>query len=587
MKNLKAKRKEKKKRDLRIDILIAINIIIAGLAIYRLFFIQVLNQEFYAALAEDQHYIFEELVPERGQIFAQDKYSDQLFPLATNRKLCIIYGVPKQISDPEATAETLAGILEMDQEDILKRFQNRDDLYEPIKNRVPEEKFALIEEADLRGIYCTPESWRVYPEETLAAHILGFVGYVKDEKMGRYGLEGYYEENLVGTPGYLEAEQDVAGRWISIGMKKIKPAIDGEDLILTLDRAIQYKVEAELRKALEKWGADSGSIIVMDPASGGILAMASLPGYNNNDYSEIEDVNIFNNAAIFDHYEPGSVFKPICMAIALDKGVVSPDTTYIDTGTVSVGGYTIHNYDEKTYGEQTMANVLERSINTGMVFVNQHLGVERLHDGLVSLGFNDLTGIDLDTEAVTEVKPAKKWRESNLATVGYGQGIAITPVKLITAIAAIANNGKLVAPRMVKEIVHHQEDGSLEKEIVEPQVVRQAISPSAAATLTAMLVGAVENGFAKTGRVPGYKFAGKTGTAQIPLQEGKGYHEDQVITSFVGYGPIEEPRFVILVKLDNPKSGDNYEVVGANTAGPIFKELAQFLVNYLQIPPSE
>ncbi len=587
VKKLVVRRKKKQKRDFRIDVLIAVNFVVAFLIVYRLFVVQVINYDFYTALAQNQHEVLTELIPERGQIFARDKYSEDLYPLASNQKLNIVYAVPNQIQDEEETARKLAEILEMDQEEILARIQKENDLYEPLKNKVTDEKTEQILEADLPGIGITPESWRIYPEGNLASHILGFVGYVDKKRQGRYGVEGFYEEGLVGEAGFLEAEKDVAGRWISIGKKEIKPARDGDDLILTIDRAIQYKVEAKLLEAVEKWGADSGSIIIMDPQTGGILALANYPNYDNNQYSRVPDIDIFNNAAIFDRYEPGSAFKPVCMAIALDEEVVSPNTTYTDLGSVNVGGYTIHNYDYKTYGVQTMTNVLEKSINTGMVFVNEHLGADRLYNGLVKFGFNDLTGIDLDSEAATELKLPKTWRSSNLATIGYGQGIAVTPIKLVTAFSTIANQGNLMVPRVVSEIIHHNEDGSETYEKVEPKVVRQVVKPSVAATLSAMLVSAVENGFAKTGRVPGYHLAGKTGTAQIPLKEERGYDPDKVITSFIGYGPIEDPRFVILVKLDNPKSSGDYRVVGANTAGPVFRELAQFLVNYYQIPPAE
>lgn len=584
MRKYKAK---KKRKDIRIWFLVGLNFLIAAVIIWRLFVIQVVNHSFYTALAQNQHQVISELQPERGEILVRDKYSEELYPLASNQKLNLVYAVPKQIVASEETAEKIAPILEMDYEEIIKRLSKEDDLYEPLKHKVSDEKIAELDNLGLSGIDWTPESWRVYPEGGLASHILGFVGFVDEGMQGRYGVESYYEKSLRGKPGFIEVEKDVAGRWISIGQREIKPAIDGDDLVLTIDRAVQYKVEAELSRAVKKWGADSGSIIIMNPQDGGILAMANYPDYNNNQYSEVSDINIFNNSAIFEHYEPGSAFKPICMAIALDYGVVSPTTTYTDTGSVSVGGYTIHNYDHKSYGVQNMTNVLEKSINTGMVFVNRHTGRERLYNGLERFGLNDLTGIDLDSEAETKLKPMNKWRASNVATVGYGQGIALTPIKLITAISAIANNGKLVAPHIVSEIIHHNEDGSETKEVFEPKVVRQVVKPQTAATLSAMLVSAVENGFAKTGRVEGYHLAGKTGTAQIPLKEERGYDPDQVITSFVGFGPIEEPRFAILVKLDNPKSGENYRVVGANTAGPVFRELAQFLVNYYQIPPAE
>jgi len=580
-------KKHHKRHDIRIDILLAVVFLIMGLIIFRLFVVQVVNHSFYVALAQDQHQVVASLTPERGQIFVQDKYSDALYPLASNQKLNLVYAVPKQIKNPDDFAKKLAPILEIDEKVILERVSKEDDLYEPLKNKVTDEKVEEIKKLDLKGVGFTRESWRIYPEGGLAAHILGFVGYDGDQRKGRYGVEGYYEQRLAGKSGHLEAERDVAGRWISIGKKEIKPAVNGDDLILTLDRAIQYKAEAELKSATEKWGADSASIIVMNPQDGEILVMANYPTYDNNKYAEVKDINIFNNAAIFEHYEPGSAFKPICMAVALDEGVVAPGTTYTDTGAANIGGYTIHNYDNKSYGVQTMTNVLEKSINTGMVFVNEHLGAEKLYNGLLKLGFNELSGIDLDSEANTELNNPQLWRESNLATIGYGQGIAVTPIELANATAAMAGNGNLVTPHIVKEIIHYNPDGTETREKIPAKIVRQALKPGTAATISAMLVSSVDNGYAKTGRVPGYHLAGKTGTAQVPLKSERGYDPEKVITSFIGYGPIEDPKFLILVKFDNPKSGPNFQADGVNTAAPVFKELVQFLVNYYQIPPSE
>jgi len=579
--------KKEQRRDFRLDILTAVIFLIGGVIFFRLFTLQILNHDFYAALASNQHQIIESLMPERGQIFARDKYSETVFPLASNQKLTLVYAIPKYIKNREEFAAKLAPILEMDKEAIAKRIDKENDLYEPLKNKVTDEKVEAIKRLNLKGAGFTAESWRVYPEAGLASHILGFVGYDGDQRKGRYGLEGYYEEKLAGAPGFLEAEKDVAGRWISIGKKELKPAQDGDDLILTIDRAVQYKAEAELAKAVEKWSADSGTIIVLDPQSGGILAMANNPNYNNNDYAAVSDVNVFNNNAIFENYEPGSSFKPICMAIGVGQGIVSPQTTYTDTGAANVGGYTIRNYDNKIYGLQTMTNVLEKSINTGMVFVNQQTGAEKIYQGLVKFGFNELSGIDLDTELQTALPPARTWRTSNLATIGFGQGIAVTPIQLVAATAGITNGGKILAPHVVAEIVHHASDGQETREVIEPKVAREAIDSATAATLSAMLVSSMENGFAKAGRIPGYHLGGKTGTAQVPLKNAKGYEPDKVITSFIGFGPIEDPRFVILVKLNNPKSSETYHVVGENTAGPVFRELAQFLVNYYQIAPSE
>lgn len=568
----------------RINFLLVVVFILAAACVVRLFDLQILKYKNFIVLAEGQHSLQENLIPERGKIYVQDRESQDLFPLAINEKLNLVYAVPKIIqtstNNLEEVAEKLEPLLEISKEELQSRLEKLDDLYEPLKHEVSDETRSKIEELEISGIEFQPESHRYYPEKSLASHILGFVGYVDDQKKGQYGVEGYYEEVLSGKAGYITGERSATGMWVSIGNMSLEPAQDGDDLVLTIDRVVQYKIEKELAWAVQNYGATKGSAIVLDPKNGEILALANFPNFDPNQYSEVEDANVFKNSVIYDIYEPGSALKPILMGAALNTELVGPYTTHNCTGSVKVGKYTIHTSDMKAHGKETMTEVLENSCNVGMVYVTQLLGIDRTVDWLYKFGLSELSGVDLDTEILASIPPKEKWNEVDLATCGFGQGaITVTPMRLITAFSAIANGGKLIQPHIVKKIIHP--DGT--EEIIKSNVVREVLSPSTAATLSAMMVSAVKNGVAYPAYIPGYRIAGKTGTAQVPSKDKPGYDPDKKITSFVGFGPIDDPKFIILIKFNFEKGN----VWGATTAAPMFKRLALELFKYYQIAPSE
>ena len=568
-----------KEKFARTDLLIIITVLFCLIVILRLFNIQVLQHGYFLALASDQQKFYEDLVPERGRIYVEDRFTKNLYPLAINKRLTLVYAVPKQVKDVEAVAQKLEPILEISQDELKDRLSKEGDLYEPLKHRVTDDKIEEIKQFDLEGIRFQPEDWRYYPDGEFAAHLLGFVGFVEDEKRGRYGLEGYYNDLLAGQEGFLAMERDAAGQSISFSDKSFKKAVDGDDLVLTIDRFIQFKVERKIKEAVEKFGAQRGTVIIMNPNSGEIIALANYPTFDPNKYSEVEDVSVFSNTAVYDLYEPGSAFKPIIMTAALDLGLVSPGTTVEDEGAIEVDEFTIRNSDGKANGKVTMTEVLEKSVNIGMVKIAQQMGRQRVYDSVQKFGFEELSGIDLDREISAAMADPKKWSDADLATISFGQGISITPIQLVTATSAIANGGKLVQPHVVKKIVR----SSGTEEIIADKSLRQIITPSVAATSAAMMVSVVENGFGDTAKVPGYKIAGKTGTAQVPNQNGPGYDPGQKITSFIGFAPVDDPQFVMMVKLDNP-GGD---VWGSSTAAPVFKEIAEEIFRYYQIPPQE
>lgn len=571
------------KNSWQISFLTFVFIVIFGAIFARLFFIQIIKYDFYKALAEDQHQIYQKLIPKRGEIYLQDTSPGAkqfLYPIVANRDWPMVYAVPAEIpkDNRNEIIENLSSILGLDKGIIAARLSKEGDPYEPLKYKLTNEEVEKIKEFNYPGIKFSSSELRFYPSGSLASHVLGFLGFKGDERAGQYGVEETYDEILRGKEGILAAERGIGGYLILTNQYKMMPAENGVNLVLTLDYNIQFIAEQKLKEAIDKWQAEKGTIIVMDPRSGAIRALANYPSFDLNDYSKIEDINVFLNFAVQGTYEPGSVIKPITMAAALDSGVVTPQTTYTDEGSVRVGGYTISNADGKKYGLQTMVGILERSINTGAVFVEKKVGHKIFKEYFERFGFGQKIGVDLPGEAKGNISNLEIEREINFATASFGQGIAMTPLQLISAISAIANGGKLIQPYVVEKII--KPDGT--EILTQPKEIRQVISSDTANRLTAMLVSVVENGFGKGARVPGYYVAGKTGTAQIPDPEKRGYL-DETIHTFVGYAPAYNPKFIILIKLDKPKGIE----FASLSISPVFKEIAKFLLNYYEIPPDK
>jgi cell division protein FtsI (penicillin-binding protein 3) len=576
-KNFPKNKNSSLKANFRIYILVFF-VFAGALAIFfRLYNLQVSAHAYYQEMASDQHKIYEDLIPKRGEIFAHD--GSGFYPVAVNRELSLVYAVPREVEDARSVAHELAVILQIDEGDLEKKIDQPDGWYVVIAHKVEDDKAGEIASKKLEGIYISPESKRFYPAGNFASQVVGFVGSDGQKTVGRYGLEAYWNEELEGLEGRLEQERDTGGRWISIGDKKLVPAQNGADLYLTIDHTIQYRAEMAIKKAVEKYQADRGSIIVLDPATGGVLAMASAPDFNLNDYSQNNDVSVFANPAVSDNYECGSIFKSITLASGVDAKVVSPDTKYVDTGEVNEAGYSIHNSDLKANGMQTMTQVLEKSLNTGAIFVEKLLGNVRFLEYVKNFGFGSKTGIDTIGEASGNISGLKQLININSFTASFGQGLSVTPIQFASAMAAIANRGKLMKPHFVDRIVYpdgHEDD-------IQPEEIRSVISKEASLDATRMLISVVQNGHGKRAAVPGYLVAGKTGTAQVPKVGGGGYEDNQHIGSFAGYAPAYDPKFAILVKLDNPKNVDWAE----SSAAPTFGEMAKFLLDYYNVEPTE
>ncbi|MFA6098629.1 MAG: penicillin-binding protein 2 [Patescibacteria group bacterium] len=571
--------KESKKLD-RIDYLRAVIFLFAGLIIVRLADIQIFQHGFYEALAADQHSLSEKLFPKRGEIFVKDRDDpNKLFPLAINKAYYLIYAEPKMVTDADGAAKTLAPLLEVKEEEILPRLKKPNDLYEPLKHQVTEEKMQEISKLNLAGIKWQEELYRYYPENNLGSQLLGFVGISGDKQVGQYGLEEYWEKELAGEPGFLQAEKDAQGRWITFGTKLLQEAKDGDDLVLSIDHTIQYEACKQLNEAVQKHGADGGSVIIMKPQTGAITAMCGSPDFDPNKYNEVEDINVYLNPSTYYIYEPGSVFKAITMAAALDQGAVTPSSTYEDTGNVEIGKYTIKNSDGKANGIQTMTEVLEKSLNTGAIYAARSIGPEKFEEYVKKFGFGQKYGLELNSEAQGDVSSLAAHKELYMATGSFGQGISVSLLQMTNAFGVIANGGKLMQPYVVDQVI--KPDGY--KINTEPKIIRDVISQKTSTTLGAMLVNVVRNGHGQKAGVPGYFVAGKTGTAQVPNENGPGYDPNVTIGTFCGFAPVDNPSFVMCVRIDRPRDVQWAE----SSAAPLFGQLAQFMLNYYGIPPAE
>ncbi|MFA6159588.1 MAG: penicillin-binding protein 2 [Parcubacteria group bacterium] len=571
------KTKLKRYSDSRIYILFLLISIFAFLIIFRLYNLQILSRDYYEALAEGQHSIFSNLIPERGEIFLKDKDGD--YPVAVNKSTKLAFAVPREMDDPKNVAEVLSRTLGLDETELREKLGKADDMYEVLKHRLSDEEIANLNNLKLEGVHLSDESFRYYPGGELSAQVLGFVGWRGETFGGRYGIENYFDKELIGQEGKLFQNKDNAGRWIPTGKKELTRAQNGDDLILTIDRIIQYQTEKILKSAVQKFEADRGTIIVMDPPTGKILALASYPSFDPNNYKDAELEN-FRNIAVSDAYESGSVFKTFTLASAIDDGKISPETTYIDTGAVKEAGYTMRNSDLKAYGLQTMTQVLENSLNTGVIYAEKLLGNANFADYIKRFGFGETTGIELPGEGAGNIANLKnKKSDINFFTISFGQGITVTPIQLVSAYNAIANGGTLMKPQIVDKIIYS--DGSVEE--IAPQEIRKVISQSTANQISQMLESVVIKGHGKRAGVPGYKVGGKTGTAQVASTEKKGYEDGKNIGSFAGFAPIDNPQFTILVRMDNPKTVEWAE----SSAAPTFGELMKFLLDYKNIKPTE
>lgn len=559
--------------DSRLRTISIVFLLLATGIVARLFALQILQHEYYSTFALNNHEIYEKLHPRRGQIYFKDDRTGDEYAAAVNRQYHTVYAVPKDIlkSDVGKIAEKISEIFAYDEtkkNSLREKLSKENDPYEPIEKKVTDEIMQKIEAEKFTGIFSVMEEQRFYPENELASSILGFYGFDKDgNPTGRYGVEGYWEKILAGKGGFLMGEMGAKGSWIPLAGRISQDAENGADIILTIDRALEYNTCEMLKKGWEEYGAKSATMIMMDPKTGAVLAMCSFPDFNPNEYSKVEDFNSYNNTAVYTPYEPGSVFKPLTMAMGIDQNLLDPHTTFTDPCERKIDDFTIHNALDKCYGKVTMTEVLEKSINTGMIWVEEKLGIEKFRHYLDKFGFGQKTGIGIDTESAGDISPLQKKSAIYGAVASFGQGFTATPIQLAVAYSALANEGFMPKPYVVSEI---RRESGIEK--TEPVTIDQVVSARTAKLITGMMVSVVEEGHGQKAKLDKYFLAGKTGTAQIP---GKGGYSEETNHTFCGYAPANNPKFVLVVKFEAPQRDWAEE-----TALPVFKDIAEFALKY-------
>ena len=560
----------KRSESTRLILILVFFVIFYLVTLSRLFYWQVVKAQTLREAGKAQSTESLVTTAKRGDILFNDNY-----PMATNNVSYLLYANPKKVDSTNRYAQLLSPILQIDEATLSARLS--ENLYwVSLQSRLNSDQKEQIEGLKLDALGFEQQTERYYPEASMAAHLIGFVGKNQDgQPQGYFGLEGYYERQLRGRPGSLYMIKDSLGNPILTDIREEKK-IDGRTLISSIDRSIQYSADTELKNGLEKYEAESGSVIIMDSKTGRILATSSYPNFDPQKYWEFPGAS-YTSPIVSDLYEPGSTFKVLVMAAAIDAGLVTPDTK-CDTcaGPVPIDNYEIKTWDDKYFPNTSMTDVIVHSDNTGMVFVGKKLGVDRFTSYSQKFGLGSLTGIDIQGETTEDLRPVKDWHDIDLATASFGQGISLTPIQLVTAVNSIANGGKLMKPSVISQII--TEDGK--KINLTPEIRDQAISPTTAKVMTWIMVDAVENGEAKFAKIPNYKIAGKTGTAQIPVAG----HYDPTNTnaSFVGFFPAEDPKITMLVIVNKPKTS----IYGAETAAPIFFAIARDLIQYYNIQPS-
>lgn len=565
----------------------------------RLFFWQVVQAEQLSLNARSQQQRSLDIPARRGAILSKDNY-----PLATTFDNWLLWASVPKIKNPEDVSQKLALItvveppqdldatksaqvvenvietdLEKEKKELIKKEEDRllillskkDVVWVALKHKISNDLREKIKNLNIDGIGFDPEEGRLYPEGSMASHLLGFVGNdAAGSPQGYFGLEGFYNLTLQGSEGLKSWEKDAQGAPILLAGNKNITALNGLSLKTYIDRSIQFIVEKQLKDGIEKYKASSGTVIVLDPKRGSILAMASYPSFEPA-FFNLYPSQRFTDPAISQSFEPGSIFKPLVMAAALDSGVVEPQTKCSEcSGPRHIAEYTIETGTKKYYPDSTMTEIIQHSDNVGMVWVAEQLGQEKLYEYLTKFGIGQPTGVDLQGEETPQIRKKEKWGLIDLATASFGQGIAVTSIEMVRAIGTIANKGLIAKPRVVDKLMG---DGWEQKVSVENK--ERVISEKSALEITAMMVNNVESRD-DWDRPKGVKIAGKTGTAQIPIAGH--YDPDKTIHSFVGFGPADNPKFAMLVTLKDPKA---YEFA-AQTAAPVWFAITKEIMPYME-----
>ncbi len=545
--------------------------------VWRLYTFQVMDASWYQQMAQQERDAEIPIVPTRGTLL--DTNGSPLAISVPYNSVYVLGNLVGNADKADKVAAALSPVLEVPADQLRANIDPKSNRPVVLKSAVPSAVAQQVQQLSLSGVYLDKEPVRQYPEGSLAAQILGFVG--KDFS-GLGGLELSYNEELSGTPGVIDTQKDTAGQEITPGRRLLTPPVQGSDLVLTLDRYVQRESERLLNQAVIDSKSSGGLIVIMEPQTGNILAAANNPTYSltADQIYDPQQAGLYKSKIVTDQYEPGSTLKPLTMSAAIDQGIVTPDTTFEDTGIASVGGAVIHNWNGLGNGTSTMTQILIHSSNVGMTWVSGQLAAKSPdleYDYLQRFGLGQPTGLRLPGEVPGTMRTNKDpgWTVVDRATNSFGQGIAVTPVQLLEAISVFANDGKLVRPRLVRAI-----RGPNGEQELQPDVVRQVVSPQTAHSVVQMMVAVDEQPDLIPDRVAGYKIAVKTGTADTPTNVG--YNTALTIGSLVSLFPADAPRFAVLIRLDGPE-----KLYGGLVAAPVLKELAQELLTYYRVAPTQ
>lgn len=557
--------------------LISVAIVVGGcILITKLFFVQVVHQKLYAEKADRQYATPAGDVFERGSIFFSKKDGTlaSAATVSSGFKLAI---KPKEVTDPEALYATLSPLVPLDHDVFLVRAGKKNDPYEEIATHLNKEQISAIDELKLPGVSIYKDNWRFYPGGSMAAHTLGFLAYKGDDKVGQYGLERFYNSTL--SKPKDEAYVNFFAEVFSNVQDQFSNSSSAQgDIVTTIEPTTQQTLESELKNAVDKWHADAAGGIIINPMNGEIYAIAGVPDFDVNDFGSVSSPSVYRNPLVENVFEFGSVIKPLVMAAALDVHVLTPETTYIDKGVVIVNKKPIMNFDKKARGLASMQTVLDQSLNTGMVFVESKLGHDRFRTYMKAYGIGEKTGIDLPNETSGLIKNLESPRDIEYANAAFGQGIALTPIEAVRAFSVLGNGGNLITPHLVRQVRY---DTGTSKIPDYPYTKTGLITKQTGETITRMLVHVFEGYDGGAHKFEHYSVATKTGTAQVAMENGKGYYTDRHMHSFFGYFPAYDPKFLVFLFIKNPK-----EVKYASqTLIPPFVDITKFLLNYYDVPP--
>lgn len=561
----------------RLQMVSACIIVVVLVFFGKLFYLQIIHGGAYEKLADRQYVTPSAGMFDRGTIYFSDKSGNRV-SAATLKSGFKIAVNPAQVKDVEELYTLVGTLLGADHDAFIAQVTKKNDPYEEVAQQVPESIASQITSMKIPGVTAYRMNWRFYPAGELASHAIGFMAYKGDEFTGRYGIERSYNDVLSRTDERLyvnffaEVFSDMRKLW--------NDASETEgDVVTTIEPSVQENLERVISATQEKWGSDRVGGMVMDPKTGAVYALAISNGFDLNETRKVTDVSRFNNPLVDSVFEMGSIMKPVIMAIALDQGAVTPATTYFDQGSVKVGDRTIYNFDKRGRGQATMQRVLNESLNTGMVFVMQHMNKAAFKKQWESFGFGQKTGIDLPAEVSGLISNLNTNRDVEYANASFGQGIAVSPVEMIRSFAALANGGHLVTPHVGQSIEYPSGFGrKLEWPVSESTVIK----PETSKTITDMLVTVFDNYGEGKLKLDHYAIAAKTGTAQIPNHATGGYYADRNLHTFAAYFPAYDPKFVVFLFNEYPKNGAQFS---SQTLIPPFTELAKFLINYYDLPP--